>query len=397
MFVMGKNHPAQSRRERREEEPFSWARHVARLTPSEFKLRYRLSAESFYELLDIIKADLDTSHSKYVIATKGSLVDPETKLAVALRFFAGGQILDIKLIYKLSMSMCYQCVWLVVDAINNFLPMEFPIDDVEKLKVLEAGFRAKSRSQVWAGQVAAIDGVHFAMEKPPTKDCPNALRYFVARKDEYALLCIAACDAERRFLFYDISMASTTHDSLAFASSAIGRRLLNGELPQPFFINGDNAFVPSNSMMTPSNESALDDYDFQQSSNRMAIECAFGILARRFGILWRPLRVKFANRAPLVGALMRLHNFCIDKRIADETFVHNGMGEIQPGRWDQAPNIDRDGRPVHMLDTCGNTRPRNMQQEARYQRRAQLVEAIRQAGLVRPALSAGLLRKRKRS
>ena len=42
-------------------------------------------------------------------------------------------------------------------------------------------------------------------------------------------------------------------------------------------------------MIVPSGEAALDNYDFYQSSNRMAIECAFGILVRRWGLLWRPL------------------------------------------------------------------------------------------------------------
>ncbi len=59
-------------------------------------------------------------------------------------------------------------------------------------------------------------------------------------------------------------------------------------------------------------------FDFYQSSNRMAIECAFGILIRRWGVLWRKLRQRFDRRAPLIGALMRLHNFCIDERLVEE-------------------------------------------------------------------------------
>ena len=43
----------------------------------------------------------------------------------------------------------------------------------------------------------------------------------------------------------------------------------------------------------------------------MAIECAFGMLVRRWGILWRPLGFAFERRSPLIGALMRLHNWCI--------------------------------------------------------------------------------------
>eukprot|EP00965_Chrysotila_dentata_P175292 5786274-Pleurochrysis_carterae.AAC.1 len=32
----------------------------------------------------------------------------------------------------------------------------------------------------------------------------------------------------------------------------------------------------------------------------MPIECAFGILVRRFGVFWRPLAVRFDRRAKLI-------------------------------------------------------------------------------------------------
>ena len=60
---------------------------------------------------------------------------------------------------------CYTCVYTVVDAINKHLTVDFPIHDVEKLKQLELDFRAKSTRGVWAGQVGAVDGVHFAMRR----------------------------------------------------------------------------------------------------------------------------------------------------------------------------------------------------------------------------------------
>ena len=70
--------------------------------------------------------------------------------------------------------------------------------------------------------MGALDGVHFAMISPSNKDVPDAGRYHVARKDEYALLCIAVCAAARRILSYDISQVPTTHDSLAWSLSGVG-------------------------------------------------------------------------------------------------------------------------------------------------------------------------------
>ena len=65
-------------------------------------------------------------------------------------------------------------------------------------------------------------------------------------------------------------------------------------------------------MVVPSGMSADDAFDFYQSSARMPIECSFGILVRRWGILWRALEVRFDRRAATVGACMRLHNYCIN-------------------------------------------------------------------------------------
>eukprot|EP00965_Chrysotila_dentata_P169832 5606281-Pleurochrysis_carterae.AAC.1 len=80
---------------------------------------------------------------------------------------------------------------------------------------------------------------------------------------------------------------------------------MKGELPSEFFLNGDAAFTLSNSLLTPSGGvPSLDAFDFEQSSNRMAIECAFGIFVRRWGVFWRPLAIRFDRRAPTIGACM---------------------------------------------------------------------------------------------
>ena len=103
---------------------------------------------------------------------------------------------------------------------------------------------------------------------------------------------------------------------------------------------------------------SLTDYDFYQSSNRMPIECSFGILIRRWGVLWRPLTQRFESRAPLIVALMHLHNFCIDERgsrrvvrPSSRRWMGGGVAMLQPGRTQQAPLFDHEGHPVHHLDT----------------------------------------------
>ena len=143
-------------RKRKDASPFIWEDHVARLTAAEFKLRYRLTAEAFYGLLDMLEPMLRVDSAKQALRSKGVVTLPCTKLAVCLRFLAGGQVLDLQLIYHLSKSECYNCVWLGIDAINSAIKIEFPFGDVEKLKVLEAEFAGQRTDRCWRGQVACM-------------------------------------------------------------------------------------------------------------------------------------------------------------------------------------------------------------------------------------------------
>ena len=69
-----------------------------------------------------------------------------------------------------------------------------------------------------------------------------------------------------------------------------------------------------------SNVNAADDrdhYNFYHSQLRINIECAFGILVNRWGILRRPMPSNYSIRkiADIVNCLCRLHNFLIDARL----------------------------------------------------------------------------------
>lgn len=308
-------------------------------------------------------------------------------MAVTLRYLAGGQILDLLLIYHISKSECYRTIRTTIDAINGCpeLKFSFPFDDKEKLRKLEWEFAQahfnRYGSYSWRGQVGAIDGIDIS-QRNPGKAVDNPTRYYVSRKGGHMLLVIAICDAHRRFLHYDISQAATTHDSLAWSASKLGVRFQNGELRSPFFLAGDNAFTCTNSMVTPMNDT---DFDFYQSSNRMAIECAFGIFVRRWGVFWRPLEVKFRNRAALVGAAMRLHNFCIDRRITLELKQVNGATEVQPRVWLPTPTSDENGAPLDFLDTFDHSASPHVPQ---CETRDRLREHLLQQGLRRPGESA---------
>ena len=70
-------------------------------------------------------------------------------------------------------------------------------------------------------------------------------------------------------------------------------------------------------MATPyrgSSEGIKDAYNFYHSSLQINIECAFGMLVHRWGVLRKalPVNISIAKTAQLVRALCMLNNFCID-------------------------------------------------------------------------------------
>lgn len=54
-----------------------------------------------------------------------------------------------------------------------------------------------------------------------------------------------------------------------------------------------------------------DAFNYWQSRMRINIECAFGILHARWGVLWRPIELNIHRVPTMMIALVKLHNMCI--------------------------------------------------------------------------------------
>lgn len=182
---------------------------------------------------------------------------------------------------------------------------------------------------------------------------------FFNRKGFYAIVCQAVCDARRRFIFvsassegrYRLARFSTfiseltrltrnlpplllppclsppwtrlpsvysCPDSISFAQTALGTRMAAIPPPRPFKLVGDAAYEAEPWMLTPYPGTKLpadkDAFNYYQSSYRIEIECAFGLLCRRWGVMWRPLSGgSIAEATNVIVACCKLHNFCIDR------------------------------------------------------------------------------------
>ena len=297
------------------------------MTEAEVYQAFRMPRDSLTRLLLETKPYLTTENPDKGRNSSGHTLTAAQRMLCGLRLIYGGSAHDIKKAYApISYSRVYDALWLLCDALHKVFggKWKFPLpphpDDetvqgiadrhlaVEALKGLELRHRATSPSQCWLGQVGSIDGCVIPQQNPG-RAVPNPKIYKCTRKGCFGILLMGLVDCERRFLWYNMSFAPTTHDSTAFKQTPFGKKLCEW-LPPPFFVNGDAAFQPGgDTIMVPGGSDA---YNFTQSSQRMPIEMAFGELIGMCGILWQPLRVKFNRRAALISACILLHNMRID-------------------------------------------------------------------------------------
>ncbi len=89
-------------------------------------------------------------------------------------------------------------------------------------------------------------------------------------------------------------------------------------LPPTYFGVGDDAFVNSDTLLTPWSGRGLtifqDFFNYHLSAMRQTIERAFGIYVRRWGVFNRSLTVALHKWGFLADVCARLHNFCIRQR-----------------------------------------------------------------------------------
>ena len=319
---------------------------------------YRLDPATFWKLHDILKESIElfakreaaiayqkikrkrkrkrqnSSHGKkYGGGAPNGKISSCLRLSVAIRWFAGGDPLDIALVHGISHSEVYRSVWIVTDAVNNnsTFDIRYPSSHVEQKRIAR-DFKAKNKGG-FDNCAGAIDGILIWINRPSITQCRKIgcgqKKFKCSRKGKFGLNMQATCDAHRRFLDVSIMHPGATSDYLSFVTSPLFHSLETpGFLSSGLALYGDNAYVSNRYMVTPfrsATSGPKDAFNYFQSSTRITIECAFGMLVHRWGILRKPfpMGVSLKKTSAVVMCLCKLHNFCIDNR---ETRVPTAMG-----------------------------------------------------------------------
>ena len=224
--------------------------------------------------------------------------------------------------------------------------------------------------------IGALDGMCVRINKPRESDVDNPL-HFLNRKGFFSINLQAICDADRKFIWYSMDTAGGTHDSLAFKLSDLGMKLDENGIKEGYWIAGDDAYACSEWLLCPYSKQSCrgyqerDDFNFYQSRCRINIECAFGMLVHRFGVLRRPMRCKLSEVTVVVVVVcMKLHNLCIDD---NEHVSHPRV-------------VDIDSRDIMTPISNANLAyaPRNYKKRQKSTTRQAVCEDLKRIGLVRP-------------
>jgi hypothetical protein len=102
------------------------------------------------------------------------------------------------------------------------------------------------------GCIAALDGIPLPIKKPLDRHYP---RHYFTRKGFNDFPVEAMCDSPYRFLYMSANCVGSTYDSLVWACSALGAKLVNGLQLGEYWIAGDAAYICTDSLVTPFNKS----------------------------------------------------------------------------------------------------------------------------------------------
>jgi DDE superfamily endonuclease len=293
-----------------------------------FDIRLRMPLESFNKLLGYIKDELLVEETKAKV--RGGSITPELCLYCTIRWLAGGSYLDISDVCGISKSSFYRVVWKTITAICKApeLKPKFPKTD-EEIQDAISGFASISTGGVINNCVGVVDGYLLRIKVPNQKEAKNVKSFFSGHYQCYGVNVQAVADHHCRFLFIAFAGPGVMSDKDAFGETTL-RDLVEG-LPFGICIIGDAAYCPSEHLVPVyqglcKTEARYDNFNYYASQVRIRIEMAFGMMSMKWGILNHPVGCSLANLKWLIQAVGRLHNYCINERLArDELFLDAGI------------------------------------------------------------------------
>ncbi|KAK5639252.1 hypothetical protein RI129_011744 [Pyrocoelia pectoralis] len=271
--------------------------------------------------------DLILRVSRHIPApTRRSAIDVQTKVLLALNFFATGSYqlpVGSNIYLGVKQSSVSRSLAEVVEALNQqdiFSEwVSFP-RNVAELTRIRAGFFEKYN---FPGVIGCIDCTHVAIVPPKKDDLEYPEYLYVNRKRYHSINVQLICDSDLKILHVNARFPGSTNDAYIWRNCAIEplMRQLQNNIPNSYFLLGDSGYPLRPWLLTPIQNaaagSAEENYNMHQTRARATIERCNGVLKMRFRCLLkhRVLHYTPEKCSKIINACVILHNMCIANNV----------------------------------------------------------------------------------
>ena len=325
-----------------------------RIGDYQFRRMFRMTRECFSSLCHSIIGAIGESKFKsqhYIdaflsstniynahVLTTGGYISGEVKLAITIRLLAGGDALDLAIIFDIYPSYIQIIMkdvlanWIIQPNIGKIDMLKY-LNNFEDMSKVSKGFAVRSNG-VLKGCIGAIDGWLVKIARPCSwwDGLINPVPFY-SRKGYYALNVQCIVDDRKKVLWAMYNNKGASHDSTCFKKShlyTILKGMSDYLYERGLFILGDSAYAIESFLLppydSPLSQSPEDNYNFFHSSQHITVECAFGEIDLRWGIFWKRLWNSVDTSIMICEGAMHLHNFLVEYRDAhdiDYNFEHN--------------------------------------------------------------------------
>lgn len=175
---------------------------------------------------------------------------------------------------------------------------------------------------------------------------PNSGSHYYNYKGTHSIILLSVVDACYRFLYVDVGCNGMVADSGVFSNCSLYKGLEDGSVklpepsplpqrdtPVPCVFLTDDAFAMSSYILKPypfRNQPAPNRiFNYRLSRARRVVESTFGIVAKKFQILRRPIRLCPNTVEDAVLAICATHNFILSTSDSRAPYLHSEFLDVE--------------------------------------------------------------------
>jgi DDE superfamily endonuclease len=270
-----------------------------------FKRHLCMSPNSFEKLLSYNLHALQIDERMAWL--RGGPILPELRLYCTLRWLAGSSYSDIYRFVGISKYSFYRVCWQTIFALYDCEELKLSLTQtVEECRQAAQDFASISHGEAIVNCIDAIHGYLLHIEAPPKAVVGNVRAYFYGHYQQYGVNIQACCDHLPRFTYISVAGPGVMNDNQAINEVNIAELIAN--LPFSHCVIGDAAYTATEHLVPmfygPEKQNPrLDNFNFYVSQLRIRIKMAFGMMQRKWGILWQPVVVPLEKIKYIVEAI----------------------------------------------------------------------------------------------